>query len=103
MANRGIKQESLFNQSMNFHKTNAMALLTIIFLVLGTASFFCIVLFAAFYSSIYCRYAFSRNAPRVFGKDAASTDEIVAYYCTRVFLTSLVGLVSIYLFYLLKG
>lgn len=80
-----------------------MALFIIIFLVLGVASFFCIVLFAAFYSQTYFRSAFTKKPPKVWGEGAAPTDEIVAYYCTKVFLISVVGLTSIYLFNFLKG
>ena len=75
-----------------------MALLLIILIVFGGFSFLCILFFAVFNADAYFSCAFSRKNPKITGPDAASTDEIVYYWVTKVFVFCFIGFILIYLF-----
>ncbi|ABE45491.1 hypothetical protein Bpro_3585 [Polaromonas sp. JS666] len=80
-----------------------MNLLLIVFIVFGAASLLCILILAIFKSELYFSHAFLKNSPKIFGPDAAPTDEIICYWVTKIFLICFVCLLSIYLFNMMRN
>ena len=80
-----------------------MDLLLILFIVFGGASFLCIVLFTVSNADAYFSAAFAKHRPKIFGPNAASTNDVVFYWITKVFFVCLVGFLVIYLFNIVRS
>lgn len=80
-----------------------MNLLLIIFIVFGSAALLCIFILTIFKSELYFSHAFSKKRPRILGPNASSTDEIISYWVTKVFLICLIGFLSIYLINIIRS
>lgn len=75
-----------------------MNLLLILFVVFGSFSLLCILIFTVFYSDIYFSSAFAAKPPKLTGPNAASTNAVISYWVTKVFLVCASGFLLIYLF-----
>ena len=80
-----------------------MVFLLVMFTVFGGTAFICIILFVALYPEEYFAAAFSNKAPKIFGANAATTNQVVAFWTTRVFLISFIGFISIYFYNLTRN
>lgn len=80
-----------------------MSLLLIFFLVFGAAALLFILIYAMTSPDIYFSAAFSIERPKAGGPTSASTNEIVCYWVTRIFLFCVIGILLIYLFNLIRN
>lgn len=72
-----------------------MKLFIFIALILGILSFACIATWALINPN-YFKLAFPSQAPKIGGKKSDSTDAIIAYYVTRIFLVDLIIVLTVY-------
>lgn len=80
-----------------------MALLLIIFIVFGIPSLLCILIFLVSDRDRYLASAFAKERPKLWGKDSASTNEVMYYYITKTFLVCFVGFLIAYIFYIVRN
>jgi hypothetical protein len=77
--------------------------LFILFIVFGTSSFFCILIWVIYRPDRYFSAVMASPRPQILGPYAAETDTIMSYYVTRIFLVCACGLILFYLYFALKA
>jgi hypothetical protein len=78
-----------------------MNFLLFILLLVDFFAFCCVLVFAMHYKS-YFDLAFPKRPPKIFCNDRASTDAVIFYYITRIFLCCTAFLGFIYFINILR-
>jgi len=79
-----------------------MKFLIFLLLLVDFFAFCCVAVFAVHHKS-YFDLAFPKDPPKIFGINHSSTDAVVFYCATRIFLVCTSVLLFIYLINILRG